>query len=477
MSHLGYAPVPGKISAYVYAISGIAAVGGLLFGFDTAIIAGAIEFIRTEFGLNAHQEGFVVSSLLIGCIVGATTAGGLSDRFGRKWVLVLAAAFYVVSAVLAAIPHTVPGLVAARFMGGLAVGVSSMIAPVYIAELAPARIRGQLVTLNQMAIVTGILLANVVSWALVDIGENNWRWMFASAAFPAFVLLIALFLVPESPRWLAKQGRFDESLAVLSRVGGQASAEAELGEIRATLAEQSGSLAELFKPGFRIALLIGVTLAVLGQITGINTIIYYAPKVFLAAGFPEQKSAMWATVLVGATNFLSTLISLYVIDRVGRKPLLLFGPAGMGISLILAGVLLPMPNVPAAVKVAAILGYITSFAIGVGGTVWVVISEIFPTKIRGLATSFAVGSVWMACTIVAQTFPWLIERFGERVFWLYAVMCAIMFVFVQFVLVETKGKSLEEIEHMWKRRADQGGRRGFPVQSADAPKRRAGEGG
>lgn len=456
MTHLGYAPAPARISPYVYVISGIAAVGGLLFGFDTAIIAGAIEFIRAEFALDAHRQGFVVSSLLIGCIVGASSAGILSDRFGRKWVLVLAAAFYVVSAILAAIPQTVPGLVIARFLGGLAVGVSSMIAPVYIAELAPARIRGQLVTLNQMAIVTGILLANVVSWALVDIGENNWRWMFASAAFPSFVLLVALFLVPESPRWLAKQGQFAESLAVLTRVGGPTSAEAELGEIRASLEEESGSLAELFQPGFRIALVIGVTLAVLGQITGINTIIYYAPKVFLAAGFPEQKSAMWATVLVGATNFVSTVISLYAIDRVGRKPLLLFGAAGMGISLILAGVLLPMPEMPAAVKVAAILGYITSFAIGVGGTVWVVISEIFPTKIRGLATSFAVGSVWLACTIVAQTFPWLIERFGERVFWLYAVMCAVMFLFVLLVLVETKGRSLEQIEHMWKRYAGVG---------------------
>lgn len=453
MTYPGYAPAQERISPYVYVISGVAAVGGLLFGFDTAIIAGAIEFIRSQFELDAHHAGFVVSSLLIGCIVGASSAGVLSDRFGRKWVLILAAAFYVGSSILAAIPQTMTQLIVARFLGGLAVGVSSMIAPVYIAELAPARIRGQLVTLNQMAIVTGILLANVVSWALVDIGENNWRWMFGSAALPAFLLLVALFLVPESPRWLAKRGRFDQSLAVLTRINGNTIAEAELAEIRSTLDQESGSLAELFKPGFRAAIIIGVTLAVLGQITGINTIIYYAPTIFLKAGFPKEKSAMLATVLVGATNFVCTLISLYIIDRIGRKPLLLFGAAGMGVSLMLAGLLLPMHTVPAAVKVAVILGYITSFAVGIGGTVWVVISEIFPTKIRGRATSIAVGSVWAACTLVAQTFLWLFEQLGERVFWFYALMCVIMFVFVRFVIIETKGRSLEEIEHMWKRHA------------------------
>lgn len=441
----------GGSTLYVYAISGVAAVGGLLFGFDTAIIAGAIEFVRVQFQLNPHSEGFVVSSLLIGCIVGAGSAGMLSDRFGRKWILILAAAFYVISAVLSAIPQSVQGIIFARFLGGLAVGVSSMVAPIYIAELAPARIRGRLVTLNQMAIVTGILMANVVGWALTDIGANNWRWMFASASLPAFLLFIALLFVPESPRWLAQRGVFDQALAILARIGGQNHANGELKEIKESLNEETGSIRELFEPGFRTALLLGVLLAVLGQITGINTIIYYAPKVFLAAGLPEQKSAMWATVLVGATNFVSTIIALCVIDRIGRKPLLLFGAAGMGISMMLAGILLPMEGVTATVKIAVVLGYIASFAIGVGGTVWVVISEIFPTKIRGRATSIAVGSVWVACTLVAQTFPYLIETFGERVFWLYAVMCAIMFLFVLLVLTETKGRSLEQIEHMWKK--------------------------
>jgi SP family arabinose:H+ symporter-like MFS transporter len=437
---------------YVYVISAVAAVGGLLFGFDTAIIAGAIEFVKLQFHLNPHQEGFAVSSLLIGCIVGAGVAGITSDRYGRKKVLIATSAFYVLSAVLAALPHSLSQLAGARFLGGLAVGVSSMVAPLYIAEISPARIRGRLVTLNQMAIVTGILLADVVSWLLEGIGDANWRWMFASAAFPAIVLLIGLLFVPESPRWLAKAGQHGQALAILTTIGGRRHAESEMAEIESVLAEETGSLWELFGRRFRLALVIGIVLAVLGQITGINTIIYYAPKIFLTAGFEKASAAMWASVLVGITNFTSTIVALCLIDKVGRKPLLLFGPAGMGAALALAGIFLTSEHVPAAAKVAIILAYIVSFAIGVGGTVWVVISEIFPTKIRGRAVSLAVVSVWTACFAVAQTFPYLIETFGQRSFWIYAVMCAVMFLFVLFVLPETKGESLEQIERMWKRR-------------------------
>jgi len=442
---------------YVYMISSVAAVGGLLFGFDTAIIAGAIEFVRSEFELNSHQEGFAVSSLLVGCIAGAACAGVATDRFGRKKLLIATSAFYVGSAVLSAMPHELWQLVAARFIGGLAVGVSSMIAPMYIAEVAPARIRGQLVTLNQMAIVTGILLADVVSWRLEGIGANNWRWMFASAAFPAFMLLIALLFVPESPRWLAQRGFRERALAILATIGGRRHAESEMAEIESALSEESGSLSELFKPGLFTALAIGIVLAVLGQVTGINTVIYYAPKIFLTAGFEETKAAMWASVLVGITNFFSTIIAIWLIDRVGRKPLLLFGPAGMGISLALAGTFLTSPSLPATVKILIILAYIASFAIGVGGTVWVVISEIFPTKIRGRAVSLAVMCVWTACFLVAQTFPYLIEKLHERSFWIYAFMCLLMFLFVLFWLPETKGRSLEDIERMWRHKS------AFPV--------------
>ncbi len=444
--------------AYVYVISAVAAVGGLLFGFDTAIIAGAIEFVRAEFRLDPIQEGWAVSSLLVGCIIGAGAAGTLSDRVGRRKVLLTAAALYVVSAILSALPHDVSGLAAARFLGGLAVGVSSMVAPMYIAELAPARIRGRLVTLNQMAIVTGILLANVVSWALVDIGPANWRWMFASAAAPAALLLIALLFVPESPRWLAKQGRDDESLAILSRINGETQAVTELEEIRAALAHEGGSFSELLQPGLRVALTIGVTLAVLGQVSGINSIIYYAPKVFLAAGMGEARAAMLATVLVGLTNFFSTIVSLWVIDKAGRKALLLFGTGGMTLALLAAGALLAAPAVPMPLKVAIVLTYIACFGIGVGGVVWVVIAEIFPNKVRGRGAATATVGVWAACFLVAQTFPALIAALGDRVFWIYAVMAAAMLLFTWRVVPETKGRTLEEIEKLWRRGST------FPVQ-------------
>ena len=438
--------------AYLFAVSGVAAVGGLLFGFDTAIIAGAIEFVRAEFNLTPLGEGFAVSSILVGCMIGAGVAGTISDRLGRKKVLIATAMLYVVSAVLAGVPRSLYELVAARFLGGLAVGVSSMVSPMYIAEIAPARIRGALVTLNQMAIVTGILLANVVSGLLVGVGPDNWRWMFASAALPSLALLVALLYVPESPRWLAKQGLLDPALAILTKVGGRDSAAAELQEIRAALTQESGRFRDLFGPGLRVALATAVVLAILGQISGINTVIYYAPKIFLRAGFAETASATWANVLVGTTNFVATIISLLTIDYMGRKPLLLFGTAGMAASMVLAGTCLTSGGVPTAAKVAIVLAYIACFGVGVGGVVWVVIAEIFPTKIRGRAASVATVSVWAACFVVAQTFPYLLERFGERVFFLYGILSAAMFLFVLLVLTETRGKSLEEIEKAWMKR-------------------------
>ena len=440
---------PRGSTAYVYVVSGVAAVGGLLFGFDTAIISGAIEHVRAEFRLDALQAGWATTSLLVGCMLGAAAGGTISDRFGRKIVLLMAAGCYILSAICAGLPRTFTELVMARFVGGLAVGISSMIAPMYIAEIAPARIRGTLVTLQQMAIVTGVLLANVTSGLLVNIGENNWRWMFASAAVPSLLLLIALFAVPESPRWLAKRGLYERAMAILARVGGTRHAQAEMEEIKASLAGESGSVSELLAPAVRPALLIGTVLAILGQLSGINTVIYYAPSIFLKAGFPEASSATWAAVLVGITNFVSTVASLVVIDKVGRRPLLLIGTAGMTISMALAGTCMTSAGVSMVIKIGIILLYIASFALGVGGVVWVVLSEIFPTKIRGLATSVAVFAVWGSCSLVSFTFLWLLEQFNERVFLIYSVLSLAMFLFVFWLLPETKGRSLEDIERMW----------------------------
>ncbi|HPU26899.1 MAG TPA: sugar porter family MFS transporter [Phycisphaerae bacterium] len=436
---------------YVYIVSAIAAVGGLLFGFDTAIISGAIGPVVERFQLNAWEEGWVVSCVLVGCIIGTGFAGSLSDWQGRKKVLIGTALFYAVSAILSAFPRTVSELVIARFIGGLAVGVSSMISPVYIAEISPARIRGRLVSLQQMAIVFGIVLAYFVSWLLVEIGDTNWRWMFGSEAFPALTLFVALFMVPESPRWLTKQGHSDRALGILARVGGAAHARRELAEIEESLAEEQGSIRELFMPGLRIALVVGITLAVLQQITGINTVIYYGPKILEKAGYDADSAQLWAQVLIGTTNCVCTILALWIIDKVGRKPLLLAGAAGMGLCLVGATFALPMTELSPNLKLIFVIGYVAFFAVGLGPTVWVIMAEIFPTKIRGRAMSIATLSLWVACFAVSQTFPKLIELFSENVFWIYASMCVVMIVFVGLVVPETKGKTLEQIERMWRR--------------------------
>ncbi len=441
----------GGSKAYVYLISTIAALGGFLFGFDTAVISGAIEFVRVEFHLNEIEEGWAVSCLLIGCMIGAVAAGFLSDRWGRKKVLIATSAFYMVSAILSALPHTLNGLVFARFLGGLAVGVSSVVSPLYIAEISPANIRGRLVTLNQMAIVLGILVAYFVNALLVDVGPNNWRWMFASEAVPALLLLVGLLFIPESPRWLVTRGDDAGAVAILVRAGGVCQAGQALREIHQVIAQEQAGLAELFRPGVFRAVVVGVVLAMLGQISGINAIIYYGPKIFRQAGL-ETGAAFWAQVSIGVANVLATAIALCVMDRWGRKRLLIAGAAGMGVFLGLTGWLLPSDEVGGTIKVFLILGYIVFFGVGLGGTVWVVISEIYPTRIRGRAMSIATLSVWLSCWAIAQTFPYLLTHFGERMtFWLYAGVCVVMVAFVRRAVAETKGRSLEEIEEAWHR--------------------------
>ncbi len=435
---------------YVYVVSMIAAVGGLLFGFDTGIISGAIGPVVKEFGLTDWQKGWAVSAVLVGCIIGASFAGKLSDWLGRKKILIATALLYTLSAVLSAFPRNLTELVLARFLGGLAVGLSSMVSPIYIAEIAPARIRGRLVALQQMAIVSGIALSYFISWLLVDIGPNNWRWMFASQAFPAMALFTALFFVPESPRWLTQRGEADRALSILARVGGEYHARMEMVEIEEALAQEQGSIWELFRPGMRIALLIGIALAVLQQISGVNTVIYYGPTILEKAGYAADSAQLWAQVLLGTTNCVCTVLALWVIDKLGRKPLLLMGAGGMGLCLLGAVFTLPSVTISPNVKLIFVLGYIAFFAVGLGPTVWVVMAEIFPTKVRGRAMSIATVSLWVACFAVSLTFPRLIEAYNENVFWIYLVMCAVMFLFVLVVVPETKGKTLESIERMWR---------------------------
>ena len=436
---------------YVYFVSIVAAVGGLLFGFDTGVISGAIPFITDHFTLNTHQEGFAVSNLLIGCIIGAGIAGTLSDRFGRKKILIIASIFFAVSAILSALPRTFTELICARFIGGLAVGVASMLSPMYIAEISPASIRGRLVSINQFTIVGGILLSYFTNWLVVDVGPNNWRLMLAIETLPAGIFFLALLSVPESPRWLTKQGKTDDALAILTRVGGSKHAELEMNEIMKSLKKEEGTLSELFKPGMRTVILVGVLLAIFQQITGINTVLYYAPKIFMSAGYESANSALLASVIVGLTNLICTIIAISFIDRLGRKPLLLIGLAGMGISFVLAGFAFQTQSIGGTWILIPIITYVGFFAMSLGPVVWVLISEIFPTKIRGRAMSIATMVLWISCFLVSQTFPWLVEKIGEGTFYMYGGICVAAFVFVWLMVTETKGKTLEEIETMWER--------------------------
>lgn len=439
-------------SLYVYFVSTVAATSGLLFGFDIAVINGALIFLRRQFGLSAFQTEVAASSLLVGCVAGAAGAGWLSDRFGRRRILLLSAVLFGISAIGAALPRTLEEFVAARFIGGIAIGMASVLAPLYIAEVAPPLIRGRLVSLNQMAIVSGILLAYLVTWLLSFLGPASWRWMFAAAALPSAALLAALLFVPESPRWLVEFGRPDEALAVLRRVGGAISPEQQLAQIRAAIGEENGSLADLFRPGLRRALCIGVVLAVLQQVTGINTVLFYGSILFKEqVGGHTESAAIGANVLVGIINFAATIAALWVIDRVGRRALLMFSAGVMGLSLVALGFAFLLRPPPAALVLALIFTAVAGFAVGMGPGVWVVLSEIFPTRIRGRAMSVATISLWVSCVALTSTFLSLVEAItAAGAFWLYAGLCAVMFLFVWRVVPETKAKTLEEIELLWK---------------------------
>lgn len=438
-------------SRYAYLIAAVAAISGLLFGFDTAVINGALIFLRQELALSTRGTEIATSSLLVGCAVGAAFAGWLTDRWGRKRILVVSALLFAASAVGAAVPRSLGEFVAARLAGGLAIGVASVLAPLYIAEISPRAIRGRLVSLNQMAIVTGILLAYFVNWLLSFAGPSSWRWMFASAAIPSAVFFLALLFVPESPRFLVETGREGEALAVLERVGGSDAARLELAEIRDTIAEESGTLRELFEKRLRKPLGIAVFLAVFQQVTGINTVIYYGSLIFKEqVGGQSDSAAIGANVVIGAVNFLMTIVALWTIDRLGRRPLMLLASGGMAVSLLLLGVLFRVQPPPAVMVLAAILLYVASFGVGLGPGVWVVISELFPTRIRGRAMSIATVCLWLACILVAATFLSLVEAIGSTgAFWLYAAMSVLNFLFIWRVMPETKGRSLEEIERSW----------------------------
>jgi SP family arabinose:H+ symporter-like MFS transporter len=441
---------------YVYLISLVAALGGLLFGFDIAVIAGAIPFITRYFTLTPGQLGMAVSTVALGCMLGAGVAGVASDRFGRKKVLLLAAVFFLVSALLTAIPTTLWFFVFARFVGGVGIGLASPVAPVYIAEVAPAHIRGKLVTLNQLAITFGMLTAYAVDWLLASAGTPEWRdaqawrWMFASEALPALLFLIALFPVPESPRWLIKKGLQERARDVLVRVGGAEHAERELRAIQETVEHEEASLGQLFRRPLLVPMMIGLLIMVFSQATGLQAVTQYCPKLLLELGFESEASAMLGMVLVGVVLFGSTIITMLWIDKLGRRPLLLVSSLGVAGALLLFAVEFKFHFFPNWLILSVVLCSIVSYAIGIGPCSWLIISEIFPTKVRGRASAICTFSNWLTDYVILLVFPLLQTWSQVGTFVLFASLTLAFMTVLLLLLPETKGKTLEEIEARWR---------------------------
>ncbi|HET9177236.1 MAG TPA: sugar porter family MFS transporter [Terriglobia bacterium] len=435
-------------SGYALVIAFAAALGGLLFGYDTSVISGAILFVRQQFQLTPFETELAVSMVLAGAAIGAGCAGYFGDRYGRRPVLIVTAILFGVFAVLTGMANGLPLFLAARFMVGIAVGIASMLTPLYIAELAPPKIRGALVTLNQLAIVTGIVVAYYVDYLFS--ASFNWRAMFISAVVPSVVLLIALVFLPESPRWLVVRRQEDDAYRILDRIESSEDARRHLEELKAVTGSGRLRFRDLFGGRFRKPLMIGVGLAIFQQITGVNAIIYYTPTILQMAGFQSARSAILATVLVGGVNLLLTIAALFLLDRVGRRPLLLFGIGGMLVSLIFLGYLFGAAHVSRAAILSDVLAYLACFAIGLGPVFWLLISEIYPTTIRGQAMSVASVTIWIFDLLVSVTFLSLVGAVGARFsFWIYAAACGAAFVFAFWLVPETKGRSLEEIEASW----------------------------
>ncbi|MEX1139097.1 MAG: sugar porter family MFS transporter [Bacteroidota bacterium] len=448
-------------SGYVSFISIVAALGGFLFGYDTAVISGAIGSLRTYFDLDAAEMGWAAASGLLGCILGASGAGVASDRFGRRKMLVLSAVFFAVSAVWTALPANFTQFAMARMIGGVGVGIASMVSPMYIAEVAPAGIRGRLVSYNQFGIVVGILIVYFVNYFIAGLGgpewnvESGWRWMFGSETLPAMLFLGLLIVIPESPRWLLRVGREEEARRILGRVRNGGEIETEMGEIRQSLSAGAGSLRELLQPTWFRAVLLGAGLAILQQVTGINVFMYYAPEIFKQLG-SELDAALLQTIVIGSVNLLFTIVALYTIDRIGRKTLMIAGASGMFLALVALGWAAASKSVDTGVLIFIVL-YIASFAASMGPVVWVILSELYPTHLRGRAMAVATFCIWAANFVVSQSFPmineneWLVEVFGGGFpFWLYAFFCVVTIYVTWRYVPETKGKTLEQIEQMWK---------------------------
>ena len=443
----------GKQNVFVYVVAAIAAMAGLLFGYDTGVISGAILFIKDQFTLSATAEEIVVSAVLIGAVIGAALSGQISDVIGRRRTILITACVFIIGSLATAMASTVPILIAGRIVIGLAIGVASFAAPLYISEVSPPGVRGALVSLNQLAITCGIVLSYLVDYALS--GQESWRWMFAFGAVPAVILGVGMIFLPFSPRWLMSRSMKDKARGVLARIREEAIIEQEIQDIEDSLKEESGGWKELFQPWLRLPLLIGVGIMFFQQITGINTVIYYAPTIFGFAGFGSASVSILATMGVGVVNVLMTVVSIRLIDRVGRRVLLFWGLAGMVVSLGALGYAFSMASLAGMLKwiaVGSLMLYIASFAVSLGPIAWLIIAEVFPLKIRGRAMSLTTMCNWLFNFAIAMTFLTLIDKLGKPgTFWLYGALGIAGWLFCFFFIPETKGKTLEGIEQHWRR--------------------------
>jgi len=473
---------------YLAGVCLVASLGGLLFGFDTAVISGTVSAVESQFTLSKIQVGWFGSSALVGCIMGAAIGGMLGDRFGRKPILIVSAAFFFISALLSAIPPTFEILIPARMIGGVGVGMASVLAPMYISEFVPPHLRGRLVALYQLSIVIGILVAYFSNWVLFSFSEGSpgafggqgvlhwilvaevWRGMFGVEMIPAALFFFLLFLVPESPRYLAKEGRETRAMDILARVVGRDKAAQEMAEIKDALGREEGTLAELFRPGLRLALIVGVGLSFFGQLTGVNIVVYYGPDILGQAGFEKNASFLFQ-VGFGVTNLVFTLIAMAVIDRFGRRPLLIGGMVVVVLALAVTACLflyagpqiltdpdtgektLEFANREAGPWIAMVLAvYMASVALSICAVIWVLTPEIFPNRVRGRAMSIATFTNWGTNAVSASLFPWYVYTFGMHTgFFTFAAICFLGTIFFWRYVPETKGKSLEEIERSWNR--------------------------
>lgn len=432
--------------SYILGISFISALGGYLFGFDFAVIAGALPFLRTEFALDPWWEGFLTGTLALGCIVGSLWAGNLADRYGRRPGLICAALIFAVSSIGMAYAPSLTVFLIMRFMAGIGVGMASMLSPLYIAEVSPAHVRGRNVAINQLTIVIGILITNLVNYSLADNGPDTWRWMFGLGAIPAVLFLIGVLWLPESPRYLMKAGQSDAAEKVLQKIGNQAFVQETMSNITTSLKGSSTpTYRAVFDPSVRPAVMVGIGLAVFQQFCGINVVFNYTSTIFESVGANLDRQ-LFETVSIGVVNLIFTLLAMRLVDKVGRRPLMLYGSIGLAVLYLALSILLQTQASAGWVSLVVLLA-IATYATSLAPVTWVLISEIFPNKIRGIASSVAVVSLWAAYFVLVFTFPILAKQLGTYgPFYLYAVICFFGFLFVKSKVKETKGKTLEELE-------------------------------